>query len=150
MPHPQNVTFSQTQTNELTQNIHSFIPHGYVRVCMNRPLADTRPFGPFVEQEGGVAKIRVKYFYRTNQGATEATQSLERSIMGEVDEVRISNVTVMTGSEDFVMSVAADIDQKTFDGEEEDKLQMAIGRALIDAGVENIQEDGYQYTAVTR
>jgi len=117
---------------------------------MDRPLADTRPFGPFVEQEGGVAKMRVKYFYRTNQGATEATQSLERSIMSEVDEVRISNVTVMTGSEDFVMSVAADIDQKTFDGEEEDKLQMAIGRALIDAGVENIQEDGYQYTAVTR
>jgi len=119
---------------------------------MDRPFATSRPFGPFVKQKGGIAKIRVKYFYRTKEGATEATQSLERSIMDEVDEVPISNVDVMTGSGDFIMSVAADIEKKTFDSEDEDKLQMAIGIALIEGGAENIQvkKNGYEYIAVIR
>jgi len=117
---------------------------------MDRPFASSRPFGPFVKQKGGIAKIRVRYFYRTNQGPTETIESLERSVMNQVDEVPISNVNVMVGSEDFVMSVAADIDKKTFDSEQEDKVQMAIGRALIEGGVENISNDGYEYTAVTR
>ena len=120
-------------------------------------LKDKRPFGPFIDrdtflsQSSGEAKIRAKFMYTTKQGSDEVKQSLERRVEQQVSrEVPVSNVTVMTGSGDFVMEVDMDIDKKTLTDDDEHKIQQAVGRALLNSGVEDPTADGYEYTPVIR
>lgn len=124
---------------------------------MNRPASNIRPIGPIVGQDGlfgksdGVAKIRVKYIYASKQGSLEVRQSLEENVRSRVQEiVPVSNVSVLTEGEDYYIQVGMDIDKKTFSDAEEDKVGRAIGRALVDSGVESLRQDGYEYSAVIR
>lgn len=131
--------------------------NGFSLLAMNRPASEIRPFGPFigsednVSQPSGVAKIRAKFLYTTRTGATEVKQSLEQSVEKRVSEVvPVSNVTVNTGSEDFMMEVAMDIDKKPLTDTDESQIQRAVGRALIAGGVQNANADGYEYMPVMR
>jgi hypothetical protein len=117
---------------------------------MDRPLADNRPFGPFLNNSGK-AKIRYKIQYTTKQGAIETKQSLEQSITEEVNEdVPVSNVTLMTGSGDFMMEVGMDIDKKVLTDGDESMIQRAVGRSLNEGGVEDTRVDGIEQVAVKR
>lgn len=117
---------------------------------MDRPLQDRRPLGPFITS-GSTAKIRYKLKYVTEQGATETKQSLERSVKDEVsDDVPVSNVNVMTGSADFIMEVGMDIEKKVLSDSDEAMIQRAVGRTLIEGGVEDVTIDEVKRVAVQR
>jgi len=118
--------------------------------CMERPFEDSRPFGPFLNNKGK-AKIRYKIQYTTKQGATETKQSLEQSIAQEVNQdVPVSNVTVITGSGDFMMEVGMDIDKKALTDGDESMIQRAVGRSLNEGGVDDATVDGIEQVALTR
>lgn len=117
---------------------------------MDRPIRDERLLGR-VFGSSGKAKLRVKYRYRTKTGPVESIPSLKKSVRMEAsEEVPVSNISITVGSEDFVTEVAMDIDQKTFTDDEEDKLQAAVGRALLDADTESLNFESYEYTVVSR
>lgn len=112
---------------------------------MNRPLRDR------VFQSSGNCKLRVKYRYRTKTGPVESKQSLKQSVMNEASEdVPVSNVGIVVGSEDFVTEVGLDIDKTPFTDEDEDAVKAAVGRALLAAGTEKLNFESYEYSVVSR
>jgi len=116
---------------------------------MERPLSDKRPIGP-VFQSTGECKLRAKFNFTSATGPVDAKQSYKVNIKDELENVLpISNLTVNTG-EFGEVEVSFDIEKKTLHDEEEDKIERAIGRALMDAGADNVRADGYRYTVVSR
>jgi len=116
---------------------------------MDRPLSNSRPIGPFL-QSGGQCKIRAKFMFTSKSGPTEAIPSLKESIRSELNQiVPNSNITVNKG-EFGEVEISFDVDKKTFNNKDEDKVERALGRALMDGGAENVRADSYTYTAVSR
>ena len=116
---------------------------------MNRPLSDKRPVGPIFES-GGECKLRAKFMFSTKAGVIEAKQSFRANVEEELNRVlSFSNLTIMSG-EFGEIEIAFDVDSRTFSSEDEDQVERGLGRAIMDAGADNVRAEDYVYTVVSR
>ena len=122
---------------------------------MNRPFSDNRPVEPFFQDggmfgSGGQCKIRAKFSYTSREGSVEVRQSLERRIQNEIEDILpIDNLRTMEG-EFGAIDVAFDVEKSVFTDQDEEDVERAIKRSLMDAGVERPTLDQYTYRAVSR